>query len=141
MIKRGLTLVNAKQCTVLPHITASAFINDDEYGLHQDHEKWLEGLAPHAPISQYRHNGTGEDACPERSDRGLPWASLADAHLKQHGPPSAAVVVAVTNGRLDFGTWERIFPGSAGPLRDWLAAPHDLPHIYWSDSDGPQLME
>ena len=58
------------------HITASVFINDDEYGLHQDYEKWLAELAPHAPISQYQHNRTGEDACPERSDRN------ADAHLK-----------------------------------------------------------
>ena len=57
MIKRVLTLVNAQ------HITASVFINDDEYGLHQDYEKWLEKLAPHAPISQYRHNDTGEEAC------------------------------------------------------------------------------
>ena len=64
MIKRVLTLVNAMQCTVLPHITASVFINDDESGLHQDYEKWLEELAPHAPIRQYRHNDTGE-ACPE----------------------------------------------------------------------------
>ena len=63
MIKRGLTLVNAM------HITASVFINDDERGLHQDYEKWLEGLAPHAPIRQYRHNDTGEDACPRRTDR------------------------------------------------------------------------
>ena len=61
MINRVLTLVNAM------HITASAFINDDEYGLHQDYEKWLEELAPHAPISQYRHNDTGEDACPSRT--------------------------------------------------------------------------
>jgi thiamine phosphate synthase YjbQ (UPF0047 family) len=50
-------------CSVLPHIAASVFINDDEYGLHHDYEKWLEGLAPYAPISQYRHNRTGEDAC------------------------------------------------------------------------------
>ena len=61
MIKRALTLVNAM------HITASVFINDDEYGLHQDYEVWLEKLAPHAPISQYRHNDTGE-ACPERNE-------------------------------------------------------------------------
>ena len=98
MIKRGLTLVNAM------HITASVFINDDEYGLHQDYEKWLEGLAPHAPISQYRHNDTGEDN--------------ADAHMKRQ-IMGREVVVAVTNGRLDgfalltrtFGTWERIFYG------------------------------
>jgi secondary thiamine-phosphate synthase enzyme len=90
MIKRGLTLVNAM------HITASVFINDDEYGLHQDYEKWLEGLAPHAPIRQYRHNDTGEDN--------------ADAHMKRQ-IMGREVVVAVTNGRLDFGTWERIFYG------------------------------
>jgi len=90
VIKRGLTLVNAM------HITASVFINDDEYGLHQDYEEWLEGLAPHAPISQYQHNRTGEDN--------------ADAHLKRQ-IMGREVVVAVTNGRLDFGTWERIFYG------------------------------
>jgi thiamine phosphate synthase YjbQ (UPF0047 family) len=66
MIRRGLTLENAMQCPVLPHITASVFINDDENRLHQDYEKWLEGLTPHAPISQYRHNDTGE-ACPAGS--------------------------------------------------------------------------
>jgi thiamine phosphate synthase YjbQ (UPF0047 family) len=71
MNRMGLTLVNAM------HIAASVFINDDEYGLHQDYEKWLEGLAPHEPVSQYRHNRTGEHACPERSDRN------ADAHLKR----------------------------------------------------------
>jgi secondary thiamine-phosphate synthase enzyme len=90
MIKRGLTLVNAM------HITASVFINDDESGLHQDYEKWLEGLAPHAPIRQYRHNDTGEDN--------------ADAHLKRQ-VMGREVLVAVTSGRLDFGTWERIFYG------------------------------
>ena len=90
MINRGLTLVNAM------HITASVFINDDEYGLHQDYEKWLEGLAPHAPTSQYQHNRTGEDN--------------ADAHLKRQ-VMGREVVVAVTNGRLDFGTWERVFYG------------------------------
>jgi secondary thiamine-phosphate synthase enzyme len=97
-IQEGLCLVNAM------HITASVFINDDEYGLHQDYEKWLEGLAPHAPISQYRHNDTGEDN--------------ADAHLKRQ-IMGREVVVAVTSGRLDsfaklaeiFGTWERIFYG------------------------------
>ena len=78
------------------HITASVFINDDESGLHQDYEKWLEGLAPHAPTSQYQHNRTGEDN--------------ADAHLKRQ-IMGREVVVAVTNGRLDFGTWERIFYG------------------------------
>jgi secondary thiamine-phosphate synthase enzyme len=98
MIERVLTLVNAM------HITASVFINDDERGLHQDYEKWLEGLAPHAPIRQYRHNDTGEDN--------------ADAHMKRQ-IMGREVVVAVTNGRLDgfalltrtFGTWERIFYG------------------------------
>jgi len=89
-IQEGLCLVNAM------HITASVFINDDEYGLHQDYEKWLETLAPHAPISQYQHNRTGEDN--------------ADAHLKRQ-IMGREVVVAVTNGRLDFGTWERIFYG------------------------------
>jgi secondary thiamine-phosphate synthase enzyme len=88
--KRGLTLVNAM------HITASVLINDDESGLHADYEKWLEGLAPHAPISQYQHNRTGEDN--------------ADAHMKRQ-VMGREVVVAVTNGRLDFGTWERIFYG------------------------------
>ena len=89
-IQEGLCLVAAM------HITASVFINDDEYGLHQDYEKWLEELAPHAPISQYQHNRTGEDN--------------ADAHLKRQ-IMGREVVVAVTNGRLDFGTWERIFYG------------------------------
>jgi len=89
-IQEGLCLVNAM------HITASVFINDDEYGLHQDYEKWLEGLAPHAPTSQYQHNRTGEDN--------------ADAHLKRQ-VMGREVVVAVTNGRLDFGTWERVFYG------------------------------
>ena len=90
MIKRALTLVNAM------HITASVFINGDEYGLHQDYEKWLEGLAPHAPTSQYLHNRTGEDN--------------ADAHLKRQ-VMGREVVVAITGGRLDFGTWEQIFYG------------------------------
>ena len=89
-ITEGLCLVNAM------HITASVFINDDEYGLHQDYENWLEGLAPHAPISQYRHNRTGEDN--------------ADAHLKRQ-VMGREVVVAVTDGRLDFGPWEQIFYG------------------------------
>ena len=89
-IQDGLCLVNAM------HITASVFINDDEHGLHNDYEKWLEALAPHAPISQYQHNRTGEDN--------------ADAHLKRQ-VMGREVVVAVTNGRLDFGTWERIFYG------------------------------
>jgi secondary thiamine-phosphate synthase enzyme len=90
MIKRGLTLVNAM------HITASVFINDDESGLHADYEKWLEGLAPHAPVGQYQHNRTGEDN--------------ADAHLKRQ-VMGREVVVAVTDGRLDFGPWEQIFYG------------------------------
>jgi secondary thiamine-phosphate synthase enzyme len=89
-VTEGLCLVNAM------HITASVFINDDESGLHQDYEKWLEGLAPHAPISQYRHNDTGEDN--------------ADAHMKRQ-IMGREVVVAITNGQLDFGTWEQIFYG------------------------------
>ncbi len=89
-IKEGLALVNAM------HITASVFINDDERGLHHDYEVWLEKLAPHAPIHQYRHNDTGEDN--------------ADAHLKRH-VMGREVVVAVAGGRLDFGPWEQIFYG------------------------------
>ncbi|MBW2622132.1 MAG: YjbQ family protein [Deltaproteobacteria bacterium] len=89
-IKEGLLLCNAM------HITASVFINDDESGLHQDYEKWLEELAPHAPISRYQHNRTGEDN--------------GDAHLKRQ-IMGREVIVAVTNGRLDFGTWEQIFYG------------------------------
>jgi secondary thiamine-phosphate synthase enzyme len=89
-IKEGLCLVNAM------HITASVFINDDESGLHHDYEKWLEGLAPHEPISQYRHNLTGEDN--------------GDAHLKRQ-IMGREVVVAVSDGRLDFGPWEQIFYG------------------------------
>jgi secondary thiamine-phosphate synthase enzyme len=90
MIKRGLTLVNAM------HITASVFINDDERGLHADYEEWLEGLAPHEPVGKYRHNRTGEDN--------------ADAHMKRQ-VMGREVVVAVTDGRLDFGPWEQIFYG------------------------------
>ena len=89
-IKEGLCLVNAM------HITASVFINDNESGLHHDYEKWLEELAPHAPIEQYRHNDTGEDN--------------ADAHLKRQ-VMGREVVVAITNGELDFGPWETIFYG------------------------------
>ncbi len=89
-VQEGLVLVNAM------HITASVFINDDEHGLHQDYERWLEALAPHAPTSQYQHNRTGEDN--------------ADAHLKRQ-VMGREVVVAVTDGRLDLGTWERIFYG------------------------------
>jgi secondary thiamine-phosphate synthase enzyme len=89
-VAEGLVLVNAM------HITASVFINDDESGLHHDYEKWLEELAPYEPISQYRHNQTGEDN--------------ADAHLKRQ-VMGREVVVAVTKGRLDFGPWEQIFYG------------------------------
>jgi len=89
-IREGLCLVNAM------HITASVYINDDERGLLQDYEDWLEGLAPHEPISRYRHNRTGEDN--------------GDAHLKRQ-VMGREVVVAVTNGKLDFGPWERIFYG------------------------------
>jgi secondary thiamine-phosphate synthase enzyme len=89
-IQEGLVLVNAM------HITASVFINDDESGLHSDYEKWLEGLAPHEPVSQYQHNRTGEDN--------------ADAHLKRQ-VMGREVVVAITDGQLDFGPWEQIFYG------------------------------
>ena len=89
-IKEGLVLVNAM------HITASVFINDDESGLHLDYEVWLEKLAPHAPVTQYQHNRTGEDN--------------GDAHLKRQ-VMGREVVVAVTDGNLDFGTWEQIFYG------------------------------
>lgn len=89
-VQEGLVLVNAM------NITASVFINDDESGLHQDYEDWLEDLAPHEPTSHYRHNRTGEDN--------------GDAHLKRQ-IMGREVVVAVTNGRLDFGTWEQIFYG------------------------------
>ena len=89
-IQEGLTLVSAM------HITASVFINDDESGLHQDYEKWLEKLAPHEPVDQYRHNDMGEDN--------------ADAHMKRQ-IMDREVVVAVTNGKLDFGPWEQIFYG------------------------------
>lgn len=89
-VREGLCLVNAM------HITASVFINDDEGGLHQDFEKWLEGLAPHAPTDQYLHNRTGEDN--------------ADAHLKRQ-IMGREVVVAITGGKLDFGPWEQIFYG------------------------------
>lgn len=89
-IKDGLILVNAM------HITASVFINDDESGLHHDYDKWLEKLAPHEPVSQYRHNDTGEDN--------------ADAHMKRQ-VMGREVVVAITDGKLDFGPWEQIFYG------------------------------
>jgi secondary thiamine-phosphate synthase enzyme len=89
-VQEGLCLVNAM------HITASVFINDNEGGLLQDYEAWLEKLAPHAPTSQYQHNRTGEDN--------------ADAHLKRQ-VMGREVVVAITKGRLDFGPWEQIFYG------------------------------
>ena len=89
-VKEGLCLVNAM------HITASVFINDNESGLHHDYEKWLEELAPHEPIDHYHHNDTGEDN--------------ADAHLKRQ-VMGREVVVAITNGELDFGPWETIFYG------------------------------
>lgn len=88
-VQEGLVLVNAM------HITASVFINDDEPGLHQDYEDWLENLAPHEPVSQYRHN-VGEDN--------------GDAHLKRE-IMGRQVVVAITGGKLDFGPWEQIFYG------------------------------
>ena len=88
-IREGLCLVNAM------HITASVFINDDESGLHADFEKWLEGLAPEKPYSQYAHNG---------------YEDNADAHLKR-SVMGREVVVAVTDGQLDFGPWEQIFYG------------------------------
>jgi len=89
-IQEGLILVNAM------HITASVFINDDEYGLHQDYTKWLEKLAPHSPTNQYLHNNTGE--------------INADAHIKRQ-IMGREVVVAITKGKLDFGPWEQIFYG------------------------------
>jgi len=89
-IQEGFVLVNAM------HITASVFINDDETGLHQDYENWLEKLAPHEPVSRYQHNRTGEDN--------------GDAHLKRQ-VMGREVVVAITGGKLDFGPWEQIFYG------------------------------
>jgi secondary thiamine-phosphate synthase enzyme len=89
-IIEGLCLVNAM------HITSSVFINDDETGLHHDYEKWLEELAPHEPVNKYQHNKTGEDN--------------ADAHLKRQ-IMGREVVLAITNGRFDFGPWEQIFYG------------------------------
>ncbi len=88
-IKEGLLLCNAM------HITASVFINDDESGLHRDYERWLEKLAPEKPHSQYDHNG---------------YEDNADAHLKRT-VMGREVVVAITNGKLDFGPWEQIFYG------------------------------
>jgi len=89
-IREGIALVNAM------HITASVLINDDEPGLHQDYDGWLEELAPHEPVSQYRHNRTGEDN--------------ADAHLKRQ-VMGREVVVGITEGSLDFGPWEQVFYG------------------------------
>jgi secondary thiamine-phosphate synthase enzyme len=89
-VREGLCLVNAM------HITASVFINDDESGLHEDYRKWLEELAPHDPVSKYRHNLTFEDN--------------ADAHMKRQ-VMGREVVVAITNGEFDFGPWEQIFYG------------------------------
>jgi secondary thiamine-phosphate synthase enzyme len=89
-IREGFCLINAM------HITASVFINDDESGLHHDYEEWLEGLAPHEPVGKYWHNRTGE--------------ANADAHMKRQ-VMGREVVVAVTEGRLDFGPWEQIFYG------------------------------
>ena len=89
-INDGFVLVNAM------HITASVFINDDESGLHHDYAVWLEKLAPHEPLKQYRHNDTGEDN--------------ADAHIKRQ-VMGREVVVAITKGHLDFGPWEQIFYG------------------------------
>ncbi|HFD7914931.1 TPA: secondary thiamine-phosphate synthase enzyme YjbQ [Legionella pneumophila] len=96
-IQEGLILINAM------HITASVFINDDESGLHQDYKKWLEQIAPHEPIRQYRHNDTGEDN--------------AAAHIKRQ-IMGREVVVAITEGRLDFGPWEQIFYGEFDGRRD-----------------------
>jgi secondary thiamine-phosphate synthase enzyme len=89
-IKEGLCLINSM------HISSSIFINDDEKGLHKDFRDWLEKLAPHRPINQYRHNDTGEEN--------------ADAHLKRQ-IMGREVVVAITNSKLDFGPWEQIFYG------------------------------
>ena len=95
-IKEGLCLVNAM------HITASVFINDNESGLHNDFERWLEKLAPEKPYDQYDHNG---------------YEDNADAHLKRT-VMGREVVVAITDGQLDFGTWERIFYGEFDGMRD-----------------------
>jgi secondary thiamine-phosphate synthase enzyme len=89
-VREGLCLVNSM------HITSSVFINDDERGLHADYARWLEGIAPHEPVASYRHNDTGEDN--------------ADAHIKRQ-VMGREVVEAITDGKLDFGTWEQIFYG------------------------------
>jgi len=96
-IQEGLCLVNAM------HISASVYINDDESGLLHDYDAWLEKLAPHAPVTQYRHNDTGEDN--------------ADAHLKRQ-VMGREVVIAITRGKLDFGPWEQIFYGEFDGRRD-----------------------
>ena len=96
-INEGLCLVNSM------HITSSIFINDDERGLHADFERWLEKLSPHLPIKQYLHNDTGEDN--------------ADAHLKRQVMGREAVI-AITNGKLDFGPWEQIFYGEFDGCRN-----------------------
>lgn len=96
-ISEGLCLVNAM------HITASVFVNDDEPGLHRDYKEWLEKLAPHAPVSRYRHNETGEDN--------------ADAHLKRQ-VMGREVVLAVTRGELDLGPWEAVFYGEFDGRRE-----------------------
>lgn len=95
-ITDGLVLINAM------HITASVFINDNESGLHSDYKRWLEELAPHEPLSLYKHNNTGEDN--------------GDAHLKRQ-VMGREVVVAITNGKLDFGPWEQIFYGEFDGMR------------------------
>ena len=94
-IKEGLLLCNAM------HITASVFINDDETGLHNDFEKWLEKLAPEKPYSQYQHNG---------------YEDNADAHLKR-SIMGREVVIAITDGKLDFGPWEQVFYGEFDGMR------------------------
>jgi secondary thiamine-phosphate synthase enzyme len=96
-IQEGLCSVNAM------HISASVYINDDESGLLQDYDAWLEKLAPHAPVTQYKHNDTGEDN--------------ADAHLKRQ-VMGRGVVIAVTKGKLDFGPWEQVFYGEFDGRRD-----------------------
>lgn len=96
-IKEGLCLVNSM------HISSSVFINDDEVGLHRDFYEWLEKLAPHEPIGQYDHNNTGEEN--------------ADAHIKRQ-IMGREVVIAVTNGKLDFGPWEQIFYGEFDGMRN-----------------------
>lgn len=95
-VTEGLVLVNPM------HITASVFINDDESGLHHDYDQWLERLAPHEPVNGYHHNRTGEDN--------------ADAHMKRQ-VMGREVVVAITEGKLDLGTWEQIFYGEFDGMR------------------------